>query len=150
EAGDRVAIWAPNIGEWVIAASAVHRAGAVLVTLNTRFKGDEAAYIIRASGARLLFTVTDFLDTDYVSLLRSADEPPDLAQIVLLRGAASGTTSWHAFLERAGDVATGAASARAAAITADDVSDILFTSGTTGRPKGAMLRHGASVRAYDA
>src|SRR5262245_7856702 len=75
-AGDRVAIWAPNIGEWVIAASAVHRAGGMVVTLNTRFKGDEAAYIIRTSGARLLFTVTDFLDTDYVALLRGADEPP--------------------------------------------------------------------------
>src|SRR4051794_29813519 len=51
ETGDRVAIWAPNVGEWVVAASAVHRVGAVLVTLNTRFKGDEAAYIIRTAGA---------------------------------------------------------------------------------------------------
>src|SRR5262245_45473497 len=63
EPGDRVAIWAPNIGEWVIAANAVHRVGAVLVTVNTRFKGEEAAYLLRTSGARLLLTVTDFLDT---------------------------------------------------------------------------------------
>src|SRR5688572_29029803 len=64
--GDRVAIWAPNLSEWVEASLAVHRIGAVLVTLNTRFKGPEAAHILNASGARLLFTVTDFLDTDYV------------------------------------------------------------------------------------
>src|SRR5258708_1804966 len=66
EPGERAAIWAPNIAEWVVAALAVLSAGGVLVPLNTRFKGSEAAYILGKSGARLLFTVTDFLGTDYV------------------------------------------------------------------------------------
>ena len=101
EPGDRVAIWAPNCAEWVIACSGVHRVGAVLVPLNTRFKGSEAAYVLNSSRARLLFTVTDFLDTDYVELLGDRAEVPDLEEIVVLRGDAErrpprGPTSWPA------------------------------------------------------
>src|SRR5262245_32792969 len=86
EPGDRVAIWAPNVREWVIAALAIHRAGAVLVPLNTRFKGEEAAYILERAQARMLFTVTDFLATDYVAMLRDAPPVPSLREVVLLRG----------------------------------------------------------------
>src|ERR687897_3665586 len=49
EAGDRIAIWAPNMAEWVIAALGAFRAGAVVVTVNTRFKGNEAAHVIRTT-----------------------------------------------------------------------------------------------------
>ncbi len=151
EPGDRVAIWAPNMHEWVVAAGAIHRVGAVVVPLNTRFKGDEAAYILRNAGVRVLFTVTDFLDTDYVALLRAATDVPDLDEIVVLRGPArEGTTTWAELLERAEKVDRRETAARAAAIAPDDLCDVLFTSGTTGAPKGAMLRHGATVRAYDA
>ncbi len=148
--GDRVAIWAPNCGEWAIAAMGVHRSGAAVVPLNTRFKGAEAADILERSGARVLFTVTDFLDTDYVALLRSAGVPATIEHIVVLRGATpEGTESWAAFLARGEKVEPSAVAARAAAVGPDDISDMLFTSGTTGKPKGAVLRHGASVRAYD-
>ena len=87
EPGDRVAVWAPNIGEWVVAGLGVHLAGGVLVPVNTRFKGREADFILQKSGARILFTVTDFLDTDYVALLRAADGGQGLDEIV---GAAGG------------------------------------------------------------
>src|SRR6266567_4735359 len=66
--GDRASVWAPNIHEWILAALGVLGAGGVLVPLNTRFKGAEAAYVLRKSGARMLFTVTGFLDTDYVTM----------------------------------------------------------------------------------
>jgi acyl-CoA synthetase (AMP-forming)/AMP-acid ligase II len=146
--GDRVAIWAQNMAEWVIAACAVHRAGAVLVPLNTRFKGPEAEYILGRSRARLLFCVSDFLDTDYVAMLDRAALPA-LETVVVLRGPVRpGTIGWEEFLARADDVPIDAAARRATAIGPDDLCDVLFTSGTTGRPKGAMLRHGASVRAY--
>ncbi len=149
--GDRIAIWAPNIGEWVIIALAIHRAGAAIVPLNTRFKGAEAGYILRTAGARMLFTVTDFLDTDYVELLRDGGDLPSLSEIVVLRGTApSGTTAWKSFLDRSTGVDPAEVESRAAALGADDLCDILFTSGTTGAPKGAMLCHGATVRAYTA
>jgi acyl-CoA synthetase (AMP-forming)/AMP-acid ligase II len=149
EPGDRVAVWGPNMAEWAIAASAVHRVGAVLVPLNTRFKGPEAAYILNTARARMLFTVSDFLDTDYVALLGERDAVPSVEEVVVLRGPERpDTVGWTSFLARAGDVAEDAAAARAAAIDPEDLSDILFTSGTTGAPKGAMLRHGASVRAF--
>src|SRR5437763_8533550 len=71
--GDRASIWAPNCQEWVVAALGVLGAGGVLVPLNTRFKGQEAGYVLGKSRARMLFTVTGFLETDYVELLRGAD-----------------------------------------------------------------------------
>jgi HIP---CoA ligase len=148
--GDRASIWAPNIHEWIEAALGLHAAGGVLIPLNTRFKGHEAAYVLRKSGARLLFTVTDFLDTNYVELLEVAGEDlPALEQIVVLRGAApDGTVPWAQFLERGGSVPAEEAHERMAAVEPEDLSDILFTSGTTGAPKGVMTSHGQNLRAF--
>jgi acyl-CoA synthetase (AMP-forming)/AMP-acid ligase II len=146
EPGDRVAIWAPNMHEWIVALLGLQSAGAVLVPLNTRFKGAEAAYILRKSRARMLMTVSGFLDTDYPALLEG-EKLPDLEEIVVLRDA-----SWKEFLTRgdAKGVTDDEVTARVAAIDPDDVSDILFTSGTTGMPKGVMCTHGQTLRAYDA
>ena len=69
ERGDRVSIWAPNSLEWIVAALGVTTAGAVLVPVNTRFRGTEASYVLARSGARILFTARGFLDTDYPALL---------------------------------------------------------------------------------
>src|SRR6185312_13042347 len=82
--GDRVGIWGPNCAEWMLAALGVLRAGGVIVPLNTRFKGGEAAYILRNSGATLLATVRGFLGFDYPAMLVDADVG-SLSKIVLLR-----------------------------------------------------------------
>ena len=149
--GDRVGIWAPNTTEWVVAALGIYAAGGVVIPLNTRFKGGEASYILSRAKVKLLFTVTDFLATNYVELLKDGDDVDTLETVVVIRGAeAPGTVSWSDFLARGDGIAQSEIDARIAALTGDTVSDILFTSGTTGRPKGAMLTHGASVRAYDA
>ncbi len=152
-AGDRVAIWAPNTWEWVISALGAHSAGAVIVPLNTRYKGREAAYILRKSGARALATVVGFLDTDYVALLRAAvdveRELPALHTIVVLRGdPPDGTLSGGQFAERGTRVRADEVEQRRRAVAPDDLSDILFTSGTTGAPKGVMTTHAQNLRAF--
>jgi acyl-CoA synthetase (AMP-forming)/AMP-acid ligase II len=147
--GDRVAIWAPNITEWVVAALGALSAGGVLVPLNTRFKGSEAAYVIAKSGARVVFTVSDFLGVDYVEMLRQATERSALDAIVVLRGdAPEGTLSWRDYLSGADKMHPADVDDRMAAVRPDDLSDIIFTSGTTGRPKGAMATHAQTLRVF--
>ena len=153
EPGDRVAVWAPNLWEWVVAAIGAQSAGAVLVPLNTRFKGREAAYILGRARVRTLLTVSGFLDNDYVALLREAvdvgEELPDLQTIVVLRGdAPAGTIGWADFVARGDVVTSEEAEDRAQQVHPDALSDILFTSGTTGNPKGVMCTHAQTLRAY--
>ena len=146
--GDRVAVWAPNCWEWIVAALAIHGAGGVLVPINTRFKGREAGYILDRSGAELLFTVSGFLDIDYVQLLRDAEV--SVKRIVVLRGSAPhGTTAWHDFLLGADQVSMAELQQRQDTITPDDLSDVMFTSGTTGRPKGVMATHAQTLRVFE-
>src|SRR5262245_2717473 len=71
--GDRAAIWAPNLWEWVVAALGLQSAGAVLVPLNTRYKAAEAGYILRKSRARVLCTMGEFLGTHYADALDGED-----------------------------------------------------------------------------
>jgi len=150
--GDRASIWAPNMHQWIRAALGILGAGGVLVPLNTRFKGAEAAYVLGKSRARMLFTVTDFLDTDYVAMLRAAEaDLPGLEQIVVLRGdAPEGTIGWDDHVAGGETVSEPDASARIEAVSPDTLSDLIFTSGTTGSPKGVMVTHGQSVRVYEA
>jgi acyl-CoA synthetase (AMP-forming)/AMP-acid ligase II len=149
--GDRASVWAPNRHEWIAAALGVLGAGGVLVPLNTRFKGQEAAYVLAKSRARLLFTVTDFLDTNYVEMLRGAGaELPALERIVVLGGDGSNDTLGFDEYLAAGGVTTEAAQARISGIRSDDLSDLIFTSGTTGQPKGVMITHGQTLRVYEA
>ncbi|HYV58967.1 MAG TPA: FadD3 family acyl-CoA ligase [Acidimicrobiia bacterium] len=147
---DRVAVWAPNSLEWIVAALAVTTAGGVLVPVNTRFRGGEAAYVLDRSRARALFTVRGFLDTDYPALLAEAGvELPALEHTVLLAGDSDDSSiGWQEFLVRGKPVSDGDLDARVARISADDPSDVVYTSGTTGNPKGVVMAHGQTLRAY--
>jgi acyl-CoA synthetase (AMP-forming)/AMP-acid ligase II len=149
ETGDTVAIWAHNIREWVVAAVGIHGAGGVVVPLNTRYKGFEAYDILSRSHAKLLFGVEEFVGNRYVDMLRAEAGDRPLPPIVLLRGAAvDGATSWDDFLATASAVTPDAARERAASVKPTDLSDILFTSGTTGRSKGVMVTHEQTTRVF--
>jgi len=157
EAGDRVALWSPNTRHWVIAALAVQTAGATLVPVNTRFTGPEALDVIGRSGATALFVAGPFLGGDRLAALRDADmaDPGQLGRLRLIISIpveagsgpgdrtwpAAATLDWSELAHLAATVAVSPAAERAAGISPDDVSDILFTSGTTGRSKGAMSSH---------
>ncbi|MGH3301758.1 MAG: FadD3 family acyl-CoA ligase [Streptosporangiaceae bacterium] len=161
--GDRVSVWAPNGRRFVVGALGAVSAGAVLVPVNTRFKGEEAAWILGKSGARLLLVDDGFLGNDYLGMLRGAaatERPapagplvpglPALREVVTLGERTAETTAFEDFLDRGNGVASGLVPARLDAVGEGDVADMFFTSGTTGRPKGAMTTHGQNVGVYEA
>lgn len=148
ERGDRVAIWGPNSWRWVVAALGLQSAGAVLVTLNTRFKTSEASYVLEKSQARLLCTVGDFLGTNYADSMAS-QSLPDLNEIILLEGESQNGLSWDEFIARGESVSPDEARTRAAEVQPEDLSDFLFTSGTTGNPKAVMTAHGQNLKVFD-
>lgn len=148
--GDKVAIWAPNCIDWVLAALGIHCAGAVMVPINTRMKGAEAADILARSHARLLFCVGSFLGIDYPAMLAPV-RPAGLARIVVLgewQEAWQGGQPWSAFLADGAAVSPADARARADAVRPDDIADLMFTSGTTGKAKGVMSAHAPTLRAF--
>ena len=122
--GDRVAIWAPNSAEWMIGAFGLLTAGGVLVPVNTRFRAEEAADIIGRSGAKAVLVQKGFLGLDYAA-------PAGVGVIDLKSDFLS---SGEPF-ERE--------------VSGSDIADIIFTSGTTGRPKGAMMNHRQTLRMYE-
>jgi HIP---CoA ligase len=143
--GDRVAVWAPNSDRWIVAALGVVSVGAVLVPVNTRFKGEEAHDVLSRTGASLLFVDDSFLGADRLGLLADQPDLPELRATVRLDDDAE----WEAFLRGGDAVPAEEAESAAEAVRPDDVSDIIFTSGTTGRPKGVMVTHEQSVRVFD-
>ncbi|MCP5057632.1 MAG: fatty acid--CoA ligase family protein [bacterium] len=146
--GDRVAVWAPNQLEWVLAAVGLQSAGGVLVPMNTRFKASEAGYQLRKSGARMVFTVDEFLGERYAEMVAS-QELPALEGIVLFSGAHPKAETWETFLSGGDAVTERQARERIDAAAATDLADIMFTSGTTGNPKGVMTTHEQNLRAFE-
>ncbi|WP_066016620.1 FadD3 family acyl-CoA ligase [Endozoicomonas atrinae] len=146
ERGDRIAVWAPNIYEWIVAASALQTVGAALVPLNTRMKGSEAGYVLRASGAKLLFCIDQFLGCQYPAMLEG-EQLPELETMVTFRGQGTESCiSWDDFLKKSDDVGPADVQDRQQQLSPDTMSDLLFTSGTTGKPKGVMTCHGQNLR----
>jgi HIP---CoA ligase len=140
-AGDRVAIWSPNTWHWVVGCLAITYVGGVLVPLNTRYTPGEAADILVRTGAPLLFASGEFLGGDKAASI-DRDALPNLRHIVRVPVEKDDGT-WDDFVARGGDL--DGIDTRAAAVSPDDVSDILFTSGTTGRSKGALCAHRQSL-----
>jgi fatty-acyl-CoA synthase len=126
--GERVAVWAPNIPEWVVLEFAAALAGLVLVTVNPAYRPAELAFVLSQSGAAGIFLVPEFRSPMAAFLDEVRPEVPGLRDTVLF-------TEWDDFLSSAGS-GTGLPP-----VVPDDLVQIQYTSGTTGAPKGAELHH---------
>ncbi len=150
EKGDRIGLWGPNTSEWIFAALGILGAGGILVPLNTRWSGEEIGYALEKADVSALFVSQGFLGLDQVGSLRTA--APSLRAtdtVVTLEGEVAGGRTFGDFLSLGEDVSREQVEASIARIRPEDTSDIMFTSGTTGRPKGVVLRHGTSLQVYN-
>jgi acyl-CoA synthetase (AMP-forming)/AMP-acid ligase II len=147
--GDRVMIWAPNMWKWFAAALGVLSAGGILIPTSTRFKGTEVEELMRRSGATMMFSCGEFLGTYYPDQL-SAEARKLLHTIVVFDGARADETAWDIFLARGASVSNAELAERQASVGPDDLCDMLFTSGTTGYPKGVMYGHWQCLMVVDA
>ncbi|MEJ0045309.1 MAG: AMP-binding protein [Rhodospirillales bacterium] len=132
--------------EWVAAAAGGQAAGGVLIPLNTRLRGREVASVVNRARARFLVSIGDFLGVDYPAMLEGHDMPT-LERIVVLGGASAPLRGrgWEDFLASGNEIDEAELDARVAALGPTDLADIMFTSGTTGDPKGALFNHHQSL-----
>ncbi|MEP7272900.1 MAG: AMP-binding protein [Acidobacteriota bacterium] len=146
ERGDRVAIWATNVPEWVVLQFSLAKIGAVLVTVNTALRANEIDYLLRQSETSLLLTISGFRDVDYIASLQEIGalengRLPHLKRVIYIGGEAPREAlmpyeQLRALAERVTDPEL---DAREREVDVDDVTNMQYTSGTTGFPKGVML-----------
>ncbi|MEN3335513.1 MAG: fatty-acyl-CoA synthase [Blastocatellia bacterium] len=156
ERGDRVALWATNVPEWVVLQFALAKIGAVLVTVNTSLRAAEVEYLLKQSEASTLITINGFRDVDYVATvydiipeLRGSQENalhsiklPHLRRVIYIGDEhPGGMVRYDSLLARSASVADACLDAHLSAQDLDEVINMQYTSGTTGFPKGVMLTH---------
>ncbi len=143
--GDHVVLWMPNCVEWGVANLGIAKIGAVTVTCNSRYKALEVAYVLRQSGARALIMADRFAagSIDYLEILREARATgpgfPALRHVIVLGERRPASAIGFAEVERAGR--SGGRGLDGITVGPDDPVEMLYTSGTTGEPKGCLLSH---------
>ncbi len=148
ERGERVAVWATNVPEWVVLQFALAKIGAILVTVNTSLRAHEMDYLLRQSETATVIAVSGFKDVNYVNALRdigaiSGGKLPNLKRAIFIRRAdetcPEGLMPYETLREKAAEVSEAQLDAREDQVGLDDVINMQYTSGTTGFPKGVML-----------
>lgn len=150
--GDNIALWLPNHPKWLLFWLGALRIGAAVVPINTRYKPSEAAFVLDKSEARGLVFEKSFLGTDFVEVFRgicpnwngkSSADLPKLHTVIIDGAPEIGLQTYEEFLAAGADISDDALDAAEAEIRQDDTVIVVFTSGTTGNPKGVMHTHNA-------
>ncbi len=137
EVGDRVGMWAPNCAQWTIAQFATAKVGIVLVNVNPAYRTHELAYAVNQSGMRMLLSASAFKTSDYRAMVGDVEsECPGLERTVFVD-----TDDWAELVAAGEWLPASAVADRMAGLAPSDPINIQYTSGTTGRPKGATLSH---------
>ncbi|MYJ74808.1 MAG: AMP-binding protein [Gammaproteobacteria bacterium] len=148
ERGDHVSLWLNNRAEWIFLMYALAKVGAVQVPINTRFRTNDLRYVLRQSDSAMLITHDTSGPIDYLDMVRQVvDLPhdgsfPELRHVVIVGdGEYEGTVSWASALAKSQTVSEADLCARADAVDPDDPVFMMYTSGTTGFPKGVLHDH---------
>ena len=145
EPGERFGIWATNIPEWLELQFGAAYAGAVVVPLNPLYRASEVEFVLGKSGAAACFVLPENRGASLWEMTLEATVELDHVRLLVPLGEAPGVTSWQEWLATGDSVDEDLLERRRAAVHAEDTSQIQFTSGTTGFPKGAELSHGGIV-----